>query len=177
IVTALENGTVPWLRPWRDHKSGSVLQPYNAATGRPYNGVNLLVLGTMPYADLGWLTFNQAKELGGSVRKGERGTGVVFWKFESREDKETGETKTVPFARLYTVFNVAQCDGLDETKLKRPAAPVAGQTDMNAVATRSARSCATAATRHSIPRLAILCRCRVPRHSAASSITKRRSRV
>src|SRR5438067_8732107 len=136
IVAALENDTVPWLRPWRDHKSGSVLEPYSAATGRPYNGVNLPVLGTMPYADLGWLTFNQAKELGGSVRKGERGTGVVFWKFESREDTDTGETKTVPFARLYTVFNIAQCDGLDETKLKRPAAPVAGQTDMNAVATR-----------------------------------------
>ena len=136
IVAALEQGTVPWLRPWRDNKTGSALEPYNAATGRPYNGVNLLVLGTMPYADLGWLTFNQAKELGGSVRKGDRGTGVVFWKFETREDPDTGEHKTVPFARLYTVFNVSQCDDIDPAKLKRPAAPVAGQTDMNTVASR-----------------------------------------
>ena len=137
IVKTLESGTVPWLRPWRDNKCGSALEPYNAATGRPYNGINLLILGTMPYADLGWLTFKQAKELGGSVRGGEHGTHVVFWKFEHQKDKETGEVKTVPFARMYTVFNVSQCDGLDANKLKRPAAPVAGSTDMNAVASRA----------------------------------------
>jgi len=95
-----------------------------------------LILGSLPYSELGYLTFKQAKELGGSVRKGETGTMVVFWKFETREDKETGKVKTVPFARGYTVFNTAQCDGLDESKIKRPAAPMAGQTDMNALASR-----------------------------------------
>jgi antirestriction protein ArdC len=128
IVTALEAGTVPWLRPWRDDKSGSALEPYNAHSGRPYNGVNLLILGTM-------LTFKQALDLGGAVRKGEKGTGVIFWKFEARKD-EDGKTKTVPFARMYTVFNVAQCDGIDAAKLKRPAPPTIGQTDMNAVASK-----------------------------------------
>lgn len=136
IVAALERGTVPWLRPWRDSKAGSALEPFNAATGRPYNGVNLLVLGTMPYPELGWVTFKQALDLGGNVRKGERGTGVVFWKIETREDEDTGERKKTFFARLYTVFNVEQCEGLDAAKLKRPAAPVAGATDMNAVASR-----------------------------------------
>lgn len=136
IVAALEAGTVPWLRPWRDDASGSALEPYNAATSRPYNGVNLLILGSMPFADLGWLTFKQALDLGGNVRKGERGTGVVFWKFDRVKDEETGEEKTVPFARMYTVFNVSQCENLDPAKVKRPAAPVEGQTDMNAVATR-----------------------------------------
>jgi len=136
IVKALEEGTVPWLRPWRDGKSGSALEPYNALSGRPYNGINLLILGTMPYSDLGWLTYKQAAELGGNVRKGEKGTGIIFWKFEKRRDEETDEVKVVPFARMYTVFNVCQCDGLDAAKLKRPAMPIAGDTDMNALASR-----------------------------------------
>lgn len=136
IISALETGTAPWLRPWRDNNAGSGLEPYNAATGRPYNGINLLVLGTAAYADLGWLTFKQALDLGGNVRKGEHGTMVVFWKFDAVKDKETGETKTVPFARGYTVFNVEQCENLAVSKLKRPTMPEAGSTDMNALATR-----------------------------------------
>lgn len=137
IVTALESGTVPWLRPWRDDKSGSALEPYNAATGRPYNGVNLLILGSMPFADLGWITYKQAQELGGNVRKGEHGCGVIFWKFDRVKEEGSDKAKIVPFARMYTVFNVSQCDGIDASKLKRPAAPIAGTTDMNAVATRA----------------------------------------
>jgi antirestriction protein ArdC len=137
IVAALEAGTIPWLRPWRDDRSGSAVEPYNAVSGRPYNGINLLILGTMPYADLGWVTYRQALEIGAHVRKGEKGTGVVFWKFERQKDEETGEVRTVPFARMYTVFNVAQCDGIDPAKLKRPTAPEIGRTDMNAIATRA----------------------------------------
>jgi len=137
ILTTLEAGTVPWLRPWRDQTTGSEQEPYNAATGRPYNGVNLLILGSLPYVDLSWVTFKQALELGGNVRKGEKGTGIIFWKFENRKDEETGETRTVPFARMYTVFNVSQCENLDASKLKAPTAPTIGQTDMNALATRA----------------------------------------
>ena len=146
IVESLESGNVPWLRPWRDDKSGSALEPYNAATGRSYNGVNLLILGSMPFADLGWITYKQAQELGGNVRKGEHGCGVIFWKFDRVKD-EDGKAKTVPFARMYTVFNVSQCDGIDASKLKRPTAPIAGATDMNALATR-----AGAVVRHGGPR-------------------------
>lgn len=136
IIATLENGTVPWLRPWRDDKSGSALEPYNAATGRPYNGINLLILGSMPYADLGWVTFKQAADLGGSVRKGEKGTAVVFWKFLATKDDGDGKAKIVPVVRMYTVFNITQCDGIDIAKLKRPAAPVVGNTDINALAQR-----------------------------------------
>jgi antirestriction protein ArdC len=136
IIAALERGTVPWLRPWRDDKSGSATEPYNAATGRPYNGVNLLILGLMPYPDLGWLTFRQAKELGGNVRRGERGTTVIFWRFvETRGDD--GERRTIPIARAYTVFNVAQCETIDPSKLKRPMPPVSGETDINALCERN----------------------------------------
>lgn len=136
IVASLEAGTVPWLRPWRDDKTGSALEPYNAFSGRPYNGINLLILGSMPYADLGWVTYKQSVELGGNVRKGEKGTGVIFWKFEKQRDKDSDEVRVVPFARMYTVFNVSQCENLDLAKLKRPAAPTIGATDMNALASR-----------------------------------------
>jgi antirestriction protein ArdC len=136
IVAALENGTAPWLRPWRDGKSGSVTEPFNALSGRPYNGINLLILGTMPYASLGWLTFKQALELGGNVKKGERGTQIIFWKFDAVKDEVTGKVKTIPFARAYTVFNVEQCENLDAAKLKLPEPPAEGATDMNALAAK-----------------------------------------
>ena len=82
----------------------------------------------------GWLTFKQAKELGGSVRKGEKGTQIVFWSFPKIKDAETGEEKVVPFAKGYTVFAVEQCDGLDAAKLKAPQPIVAGETNINLIA-------------------------------------------
>lgn len=128
IIEALEAGTVPWLRPWRDGKSGSIAEPHNAVTGRPYSGINALLLGLAPYPSLGWLTYKQALELGGNVRKGEKGTHIIFWKFEKGRDKDTGEVKVIPFARGYTVFNTDQCENLNPAKIKAPvpAVPSAG---------------------------------------------------
>lgn len=131
IVASLEQGTAPWLKPWASNKCGAV-GPYNAASGRPYNGINWLVLG-----EGGWLTFKQAKELGGSVRKGEKGTQIVFWSFPKIRDTETGEEKVVPFAKGYTVFAVEQCDGIDASKLKAPAPITAGQTNINVIAAQA----------------------------------------
>ena len=131
IIAALEQGTAPWLKPWADGKCGT-MGPYNAASGRPYNGINWLVLGSG-----GWLTFKQAKELGGSVRKGEKGTQIVFWSFPKIKDAETGEEKVVPFAKGYTVFAVEQCDGIDAAKLKAPAPITAGQTNINVIAAQA----------------------------------------
>jgi len=117
IIEQLEAGTAPWVRSWQ---STSINQmPHNAKTGRPYNGVNVLMCWATQmqkgYTSNAWLTFKQAKELGGSVRKGEKGTTVVFWKFlKKTEQQPSGEDKavTIPMARAYTVFNVEQCDGL-----------------------------------------------------------------
>ena len=136
IIDALEQGTAPWLKPWADGKAGAQ-GPYNAVSGRGYNGINWLVLSCAPYASGGWLTFKQAKELGGSVRKGEKGTQIVFWSFPKIRDKETGEDKVVPFAKGYTVFHVEQCDGLDERKLKQPTPIVPGSTSINAIAAQA----------------------------------------
>lgn len=127
IIAALEQGTAPWLKPWADGKCGT-MGPYNAASGRPYNGINWLVLGSG-----GWLTFKQAKELGGSVRKGEKGTQIVFWSFP-KVKQDDGTEKVVPFAKGYTVFAVEQCEGIDAAKLKAPAPITAGQTNINVIA-------------------------------------------
>jgi len=118
IVAALEKGVAPWVRPWR--KLGAQGDLRNAATDRPYSGVNVMLLSLAMdvggYDDPRWLTFRQTLKLGGSVRKGEKGTLVVLWKpIEVCAANADGKkrTKTVPVLRHYTVFNVRQCDGLD----------------------------------------------------------------
>ncbi len=121
IIAELEQGRFPWVQPWGRAKSGLEL-PKNAATGRRYSGVNILILwGAViekGFAAQRWLTFRQALDLGGNVRKGERGTSVCFAdrfipKAElERVQKEGGEPEAVPFLKRFTVFNVEQCDGL-----------------------------------------------------------------
>ena len=117
VMEALERGTVPWEKPWR---SAAGLLPTSVQTGRPYRGINVWLLTISAevggYASPYWLTFNQAKEFGGTVRKGEKGTLVVFWKRLEVKDPESpdvdGEpaTKTIPMLRHYTVFNLEQTD-------------------------------------------------------------------
>lgn len=127
VVRALEGGTVPWRKPWGEAAG----LPRNAASGRAYRGVNLLLLGISPYADNRWLTFRQALGLGGSVRKGERATPVVFWtrwtpggpEPEPPEDGGPGVApREVPVLRRYSVFNAEQCEGLGIPPLYIPKA-------------------------------------------------------
>jgi antirestriction protein ArdC len=107
IMAALESGVVPWRRPWTSHG------PQNAVSKRPYRGINVFLLAGTPYAEHRWLTFNQAKELGGNVRRGEKSTPVVLWKWLKKESEETGKVEEVPILRFYSVFNAEQCDGLN----------------------------------------------------------------
>lgn len=125
IIALLEKGTVPWRKPW-NAQSGF---PRNLVSKKPYRGVNVFLLHAMSYESPYWLTFRQAQELGGSVRKGEKACPVVFWKQLEVEDEETGETDKIPMLRFYHVFNVAQCDGLKnipapvESPLSAPTKP------------------------------------------------------
>lgn len=121
MIALLEKGTVPWRKPW---KSAAGL-PANLVTKKTYRGVNVFLLHAMHYESPYWLTFRQALELGGHVRKGEKACPVVFWKQLEREDVQTGETEKIPMMRFYFVFNVAQCD-----RLKNIPAPM--QTPLNA---------------------------------------------
>lgn len=110
ILEMLDQGVAPWRQPWNT-APGTL--PQNAVSRRPYRGINAMALGLMPYADPRWCTFQQAKELGGHVRKGEKATPVVFWKWLTVESDDVEEgMKEIPLLRLYHVFNVQQCEGL-----------------------------------------------------------------
>jgi len=125
IIAELEAGRLPWVQPWgSDQTRTTVGLPRNASTSRPYSGINILILWgaviARGYSGQGWLTFRQAKALGGSVRKGERGTTVVYAdrfvpEDERRRARDTGEDpQAIPFLKRFTVFNSDQCDDLPE---------------------------------------------------------------
>ena len=125
IVRELEAGRVPWVQPWgRPDVATPLGLPRNAATRKTYSGVNILLLWGAAIAQgrrtQNWLTFRQAKALGGSVRKGERGTTVVYAdrfipKAEQERAMEEGdEAQAVPFLKRYVVFNADQCEGLPD---------------------------------------------------------------
>lgn len=111
IIEALNQGVVPWRKPWHT----SSLMPINLVTNKPYRGVNPWLLSSAKFADHRWLTFKQAQELNANVRPGEKSTMVVFWKFpekKTEEDSETQDKSHAPVLRYYNVFNVEQCEGL-----------------------------------------------------------------
>lgn len=112
IIAGLEAGAPAWVKPWSQGKgAGSSFIPHNAATGRAYSGINVIVLWGHPYPTSSWLTFKQAQSLGGTVRKGEKATHIFYYgQATAREDD--GTEKTIPVMKSYCVFNVAQCDGL-----------------------------------------------------------------
>jgi antirestriction protein ArdC len=120
VVSLLEAGTVPWRKPWANRFSA----PRNLISRRPYRGVNVFLLACASYDSPYWLTFRQAKNLGGHVRKGEKGMPVVFWNWLDKVDAETGKTVEIPFLKLYYAFNVAQCEGLPTDKVPSTAAVV-----------------------------------------------------
>lgn len=126
IITALEAGVAPWAPSHTAGRAAAPLAwPRNGATGRPYAGLNVLLLWLAGhergYASPAWYTFNQARALGACVRKSERGTLVTFWRELVRENKETREAERVPLLRHFVVFNAAQIDGLPEAPAGGPA--------------------------------------------------------
>ena len=123
IIELLEQGTVPWHKPW----SGGV-GPMNMLSKRPYRGINHFLLNVAAFASPYWLTLNQANRMGGRIKKGEKSTIVVFWKVVERKNEETGKTEERPVLRYYRVFNFEQTDGInmpDEGKPEeKPFTPI-----------------------------------------------------
>ncbi|MEZ5938375.1 MAG: zincin-like metallopeptidase domain-containing protein [Hyphomonadaceae bacterium] len=120
IISSLEQGVKPWTQPWNAaHAAGPVSRPLRHS-GETYSGINVLVLWATAmergYAGPIWMTFKQALELGGCVRKGEKSSPVVYAGSLNRteQDDKTGEDveRTIPFLKGYTVFNIEQIDGL-----------------------------------------------------------------
>jgi antirestriction protein ArdC len=115
IVAALETGTRPWAKSWGNAGSSFPLRH----CGTPYKGINVLLLWSEAldkgYAAPSWMTYKQAAELGGQVRKGEKSTHIVFaGGIQRTETNAAGEdvTRSIPFLKGYSVFNVEQIDGL-----------------------------------------------------------------
>jgi antirestriction protein ArdC len=121
ILASLEQGVRPWTRPWNaEHAAGRITRPLRH-NGQPYSGINILMLWasasgqgfTAPI----WMTFNQALELKAYVRKGERGSLVVYANRITKTEHDVDGNdieREIPFMKGYTVFNVEQIDGLPE---------------------------------------------------------------
>lgn len=115
IIEKLEAGVVPWHKPWQ----GSA--PKSFATKKAYRGINTLLLGFNAYECPFYATFRQIKEKGGSIKKGEKGHLVVFYKWIDRDTVQVDDTgapviNSIPFLRYYKVFNLEQCEGIDYSK-------------------------------------------------------------
>ena len=105
IISLLEQNIIPWRKPW------DVQFPMNMITGKQYRGINIMLLSYSGYQSPYWLTYKQAQTLKGNVRKGEKGSMVVYWNFVKIQSDNDVEKK-IPFMKYYTVFNVEQCEGI-----------------------------------------------------------------
>lgn len=127
ILALLEQGEIPWKKPWKT--SGPAR---NLISKRQYNGINQFMLNCSPHSSPYWLTFKQAQEKGGHIRKGEKSTLVIFWKWINTvsqpsegtmdTDQQSKLTK-IPMLRYYNVFNLDQVEGIsapaeEQTKIK-----------------------------------------------------------
>ena len=113
FIEELSKGQVPWKKPW----SPGGFTPHNYHSRRPYRGINSLILGVVAqragYQSPAWTTYKAAASRGAYVRKGEKATQIVFWKPILVKDKKTDEDKSTVIARMYSVFNTDQVDGID----------------------------------------------------------------
>jgi antirestriction protein ArdC len=130
ILEQLEQGVRPWTRPWSaEHLAGRISRPLRH-TGQPYSGINVILLWAQAvasgYSTPTWMTFRQAIELGGCVRKGEHGTTVVYANRMTRTETDGDGhdvEREIPFLKAYVAFNVEQIEGLPEQYYARPLAP------------------------------------------------------
>jgi antirestriction protein ArdC len=125
FIEQLKSGTVPWQKPW--------LGVQNIVSRKPYRGINALLLGSTEFQSPFWLSFKQAVDLGGSIKKGSKSTPVIYYKFLDTTDsngnpirRDDGTTKRIPFVRWSNVFN------LDQTERIEPPSLTASQNDLSA---------------------------------------------
>ena len=114
IIAAMEQGELPWIKPWSG--IGGDNMPRNATTRRAYSGCNVALLwlsaNANGYSSQRWLTYKQAQEAGGNVKKGEKATSIIYTStFEKKNDQ--GEIDNIPFLKSFAVFALEQCEGLD----------------------------------------------------------------
>jgi antirestriction protein ArdC len=130
IVAALEKGVTPWIRPWVSFwdrfDAFNPNMPFNATSKKNYKGVNTMLLFLSGYSDPRWYSYKQAEKKHGQVRRGEKGTMVVFFKMlfiDEEKDDGTKRTKRIPVLRHYNVFNHTQIEWEEGKEPKMPSAP------------------------------------------------------
>jgi len=139
IVEALEAGRIPWIRPWKKgaEKAQDLQIPHNAVSGRPYTGLNVLLLQAVGfnYPTQQYLTGNQVKQLGGTIPRENytKGHFIIFFNIIKRED-EDGNKSTFPILKHFYVYNLAQVEGVDESKFPAIEREVLTTTDMTKIA-------------------------------------------
>jgi len=120
VIAQLESVDLgSWEKPWINLGGA---RPVSMSTGKHYNGINRFILMTQPYCDSRWGTYNAWKKEGGQVRKGEKGTPIILFNFIEEKDEKTGKIKTIPFSRLWWVFNAEQVDGVEAQVEAEPLA-------------------------------------------------------
>jgi len=107
ITDLLEQGTVPWHKPW----NASTNYPMNLISKKEYRGINIFILASSPYSSPYWMTFKQVQDKGGHVTKGEKSMPVIFWKWLDRKEDDP-VTGKIPMLRYYNVFNLEQVEGV-----------------------------------------------------------------
>lgn len=110
IIAELERGTIPWRCPWRPDE----WRHRNLISQKPYRGINVILLSSMPYESPFWLTANQLRKLGGNLLPHMKPTTIVFWRYFCIDESDNGELKSrgIPFLREYQVYNLEQTIGI-----------------------------------------------------------------
>ena len=113
IIEQLENGAAPWIKPWKADSSADK----NLVSQKPYQGINRLLLGMSSmvkgFSVPVWASYKQWEAIGANVKKGEKGTKIVFYSPVSKENKQTGDLEKYAVLKTYFVFNAAQVEGID----------------------------------------------------------------
>jgi antirestriction protein ArdC len=185
IIADLEHGVRPWMKPWSaEHAGGRITRPLRH-NGIPYKGINVVMLWsasvTKGHACPLWLTFKQANELGGHVKKGESAELVVYANRITRTETDAkGEEveREIPFMKGYTVFNAEQCEDLPAHYIAKAEPPALTRCSGSMQPTGSLpRPAPTSALVARVPitrKAPTMCRCRPSRRSVMPRATPRR---
>lgn len=141
IIQSLEEGVLPWRKNWNGSGSVNSIIPQNILTNRNYTGINTLILMTKElrenYSQSHWATYSQIRSLGGNVRQGEKGTTIIFVapKVKGKKSEDSDETvierRSSSIVKRFTVFNFAQCEGLDP--IESPSAQITFEEQQNVI--------------------------------------------
>jgi antirestriction protein ArdC len=122
ILNKLKEGIIPWQKPWN-----AGISPTNLVSKKAYRGINTWLLMALDFESPYYLSFKQVGQLGGKIKKGEKGSVVVFWKLTEVHDRDTGEIKKIPFLKYYKVFNLEQTEGIDTKKIPADTKPACNE--------------------------------------------------